>query len=235
LTHSIEQKPKNNWFQYQYMDEMITQHFTLHAIFDLGAVFVFGITGALAAVHRGYDFIGLFALAFVTGVGGGLIRDSVFIQHGPPAVATDWRYFFAILLSGIVGLLFHKKKKHIGKIIAFFDAVGLGAYAVVGVQKALAASLSIPASIMVGVINAAGGGLLRDILVSEEPLLFKPGQLYVLAALAGCLLFIVLAVYFGIQAEVAALVTIVFTFILRVLAIKFNWSTKPLYRSGGEE
>ena len=214
--------------------ELITRNLTLPVIFDLGAVFVFGITGALAAVYRGYDFIGLFALAFVTGVGGGLIRDSVFIQHGPPAVATDWRYFFAILLSGIVGLLFHKRKKNIRKIIAFFDAVGLGAYAVVGVQKALAASLSIPASIMVGVINAAGGGLLRDILVREEPLLFKPGQLYVLAALAGCVLFILLTRYSGIRAEVAALITIVFTFLLRVLAIKFNWSTKPLYRSEGE-
>jgi len=215
--------------------ELITRNLTLPVIFDLGAVFVFGITGALAAVYRGYDFIGLFALAFVTGVGGGLIRDSVFIQHGPPAVATDWRYFFAILLSGIVGLLFHKRKKNIRKIIAFFDAVGLGAYAVVGVQKALAASLSIPASIMVGVINAAGGGLLRDILVREEPLLFKPGQLYVLAALAGCVLFILVTRYSGIRAEVAALITIVFTFLLRVLAIKFNWSTKPLYRSEGEE
>jgi uncharacterized membrane protein YeiH len=215
--------------------EMVARNFTLPVIFDLGAVFVFGITGALAAVYRGYDFIGLFALAFVTGVGGGLIRDSVFIQQGPPAVATDGRYFFAILLSGIVGLLFHKRKKHIGKIIAFFDAVGLGAYAVVGVQKALAASLSMPASIMVGVINAAGGGLLRDILVREEPLLFKPGQLYVLAALAGCLLFILLAVYVKFQAEVAALITIAFTFILRMLAIKFNWSTKPLYRSEGDD
>jgi uncharacterized membrane protein YeiH len=91
-----------------------------------------------------------------------------------PAIAADWRYFFAILLSGIVGLLFHKRKNHMGKIIAFFDAIGLGTYAVVGVQKSLAASLSIPASIMVGIINAAGGGLLRDILVSEVPLMFKP-------------------------------------------------------------
>ena len=215
--------------------EIIAKTMALHSIFDLGAVFVFGITGALAAVYRGYDFIGIFALAFVTGVGGGLIRDSVFIQQGPPAVATDSRYFIAILLSGVVGVLFHKRRKHIGKIIAFFDAIGLGAYAVVGVQKALAASLSIPASIMVGVINAAGGGLLRDILVRKEPLLFKPGQLYVLAALAGCVLFIVLTVYSGIQAEVAALVTIAFTFIFRLLAIKFNWSTKPLYSSEGEE
>jgi uncharacterized membrane protein YeiH len=214
---------------------MITEGFTLHVIFDLGAVFVFGITGALAAMSRGYDFIGLFAMAFVTGVGGGLIRDSVFIQHGPPAVATDWRYFIVILLSGIVGLLFHKRKKHMAKIIAFFDALGLGTYAVVGVQKALVAGLSIPAAIMVGIINAAGGGLLRDILVSEEPLMFKPGQLYVLAAFAGCVLFILLAVYAGIQTEVAALVTIAFTFILRVLAIKFNWSTKPLYSSEGED
>ena len=215
--------------------EIIAKNLTLTVIFDLGAVFVFGITGALAAVYRGYDLIGLFALAFVTGVGGGLIRDSVFIQHGPPAVATDWRYFVAILLSGTVGLLFHKKKKHMGKIIAFFDAVGLGAYAVVGLQKAIDAGLSMPASIMVGMINAAGGGLLRDILVREEPLLFKPGQLYVLAALAGCVLYIFLAIYSGIRAEVAALVTIVFTFILRMLAIKFNWATKPLYRSEEEQ
>jgi len=215
--------------------EIIAKNLTLPVIFDLGAVFVFGITGALAAVYRGYDLIGLFALAFVTGVGGGLIRDSVFIQHGPPAVATDWRYFVAILLSGTVGLLFHKKKKHMGKIIAFFDAVGLGAYAVVGLQKAIDSGLSMPASIMVGMINAAGGGLLRDILVREEPLLFKPGQLYVLAALAGCVLYIFLAIYSGIRAEVAALVTIVFTFILRMLAIKFNWATKPLYRSEEEQ
>jgi len=138
-------------------------------------------------------------------------------------------------LSGTVGLLFHKKKKHMGKIIAFFDAVGLGAYAVVGLQKAIDAGLSMPASIMVGMINAAGGGLLRDILVREEPLLFKPGQLYVLAALAGCVLYIFLAIYSGIRAEVAALVTIVFTFILRMLAIKFNWATKPLYRSEEEQ
>jgi uncharacterized membrane protein YeiH len=214
---------------------MITREFSLPVIFDLAAVFVFGITGALAAIYRGYDFIGLFALAFVTGVGGGLIRDSVFIQQGPPAVVNDWRYFIAILLSGVVGMLFHKKKKHIKKIIAFFDAIGLGTYAVVGVQKAIAASLSIPASIMVGVINAAGGGLLRDILVREEPLMFKPGQLYVLIALAGCVLFLLLAYYSGINTQVAALVTIAFTFILRVLAIKFNWSTKPIYHSEGDK
>jgi len=210
---------------------MITENFTLPVIFDLGAVFVFGITGALAAVYRGYDFVGLFALAFVTGVGGGLIRDGVFIQNGPPAVATDWRYFIAILLAGIVGLLFHKKRKHIGQIIAIFDALGLGAYAVVGLQKALAASLSVPASIMVGVINAVGGGLLRDVLVREEPLMFKPGQLYVLVAFAGCMLFVLLTFYSNMQTEFAALITIAFTFILRVLSIKFNWSTGPVFHS----
>jgi uncharacterized membrane protein YeiH len=122
-----------------------------------------------------------------------------------------------------------------GKIIALFDSVGLGAYAVVGLQKSLDASLSMPAAIMVGMINAAGGGLLRDVLVREEPLLFKPGQLYVLAALAGCLLYLFLAVYAGIRPEAAALATIGFTFILRLLAIRFNWSTKPLYRSEGDE
>jgi len=89
----------------------------------------------------------------------------------------------------------------------------------------------VPASIMVGVINAVGGGLLRDVLVREEPLMFKPGQLYVLVAFAGCMLFVLLTFYSNMQTEFAALITIAFTFILRVLSIKFNWSTGPVFHS----
>jgi uncharacterized membrane protein YeiH len=205
------------------------EQFHLPIIFDLGATFVFGITGALAALQRGYDFIGLFALAFASGVGGGLLRDGLFIQQGPPAVTMDSRYLVAITAASLAGLLFRHGVTRLTKVIALVDALGLGAYAVVGIEKSINAGLSIPAAVLVGVINAVGGGLLRDLLVRDEPLLLKPGQFYALAALGGCLLFVFLTMHFGMPAPRAAVITIACTFVVRVLAITFNWRTKPLY------
>ncbi len=209
---------------------MMQEQFQIPIIFDLGATFVFGITGALAALRRGYDIIGLFALAFASGVGGGLLRDGLFLQQGPPALTTDGRYLVAILAAGLVGLLFLRWVDRFTKMIALVDALGLGAYAVVGVQKSIIAGLSVPAAVLVGVINAVGGGLLRDLLVRDEPLLLKPGQFYALAALGGCLLFVFLTVNIGMPAPRAGLITIACTFIVRVLSITFNWRTKSLYR-----
>ena len=111
------------------------EQFHLPIIFDLGATFIFGITGALAALQRGYDFIGLFALAFASGVGGGLLRDGLFIQQGPPAVTVDSRYIVAITLASLVGLLFRHGVTRLTKVIALVDALGLGAYAVSGYRE----------------------------------------------------------------------------------------------------
>lgn len=209
---------------------MLTSQFTLPIQIDLVATFLFGLTGGLAALKRGYDVIGLFALAFVTAVGGGLIRDGVFIQQGPPAVTTDSRYILVVILSGGVAYLFRERVVRFNKVIAWLDALGVGAYAVVGVQKSLYAGLSVAAAILVGVINAAGGGLLRDVLVRDEPLLFKPGQFYVLAAFTGCLLFALLVLQFKFEATPAALIAIGATFVFRVLAIRFNWTSRSLWQ-----
>ena len=164
--------------------------FHLPAWFDLGATFAFGLTGALAAIKRGYDIVGVFFLALASGIGGGLIRDGVFIPGGAATpLLTDPRYIETILAATVAGALFggHAKKFH--RLIAVIDALGLGAYAAFGTEKALSAGLAVPAAILVGVVNAAGGGLLRDILTREEPLVFKPGQFYVLTALAGAVTF----------------------------------------------
>jgi uncharacterized membrane protein YeiH len=233
---------------------MLRSQFILPIQIDLAATLLFSLTGALVALKRGYDVIGLFALAFVTGVGGGLIRDGLFIQQGPPAVTADSRYILMVLLAGFVAFLLRDRVMGLNKVvawldalgvrghflrervirfnkvIAWLDALGLGAYAVVGVQKSLHAGLSVAAAVLVGVINAAGGGLLRDVLVRDEPLLFKPGQFYVLAAFAGCLLFALLAVQFRMEATPAALIAIGVTFLLRVLAIQFNWVSPPLWQ-----
>jgi uncharacterized membrane protein YeiH len=209
---------------------MLKGHFVLPVEIDLAATLLFGLTGGLAALKRGYDFIGLFVLVFVTAVGGGLIRDGIFIQQGPPAVTAHPGYIQVIILACLVSVLFRGHALRYNKIIAWLDALGLGAYAVVGVQKSLNAGLTEGSSILVGVINAAGGGLLRDVLVRDEPLLFKPGQFYVLAAIVGCVLFSLLALHFKMEATKAAAVAIGVTFVFRVLAIQFNWKSRSVWR-----
>src|SRR5258706_5954646 len=103
--------------------------FELPVIFDLGAVFFFALTGALAPIRRGYDFVGLFIMAFVTGVGGALIRDGLFIPQGLPAVVADGRYLIVIVLASVAGMLIGGFIERFQKIIAYLDALGVGAYA----------------------------------------------------------------------------------------------------------
>ncbi len=202
--------------------------FILPIWLDLVATFCFALTGGIVAMKRGYDVVGVMALALLTGLGGGLIRDGIFIQQGPPALTTDSRYIQVAVIGALVGALMGDRVRYFRRIIAGIDAVGLGAYAVFGTQKSLAAGLSEPAAILVGVINAAGGGLLRDVITNEEPLVFRPGQFYVLVALAAAGLFVVATLHLGWPPRASALAIIGLTFVFRVLTILFNWKTAAL-------
>jgi uncharacterized membrane protein YeiH len=136
-------------------------------------------------------------------------------------------YLAAVLAAVLVGVLFHRFAQRFGRLVAYVDAIALAVYAVVGADKALVAGIAPLAAILIGMTNAVGGGLLRDILVREEPLLFKPGQFYVLAALGGCVLFVGLD-YYGVPLQKAAAASICTTLLLRLLAIRFNWKTLAL-------
>lgn len=113
-------------------------------------------------------------------------------------------------------------------VLSLVDALGLGIYAVIGAQKSLNFGLPLTAAILVGAVNAAGGGLLRDVLTREVPLLFKPGQFYALTAVIGAVVFVSLAHLEQMDVQHAALVAIASTFVLRALAIRFDWRTRPL-------
>jgi uncharacterized membrane protein YeiH len=203
----------------------LTRQYTLPIYFDLGATFLYALSGALVAIRRRYDIVGLFVLALVTGLGGGLIRDSVFIQNGPPLAMKDPRYIYVVIGGCLMAAVFTRRMASLQNVFLIADALGAGAYAVVGVEKSLNAGLPAMAAVMVGVINAAGGGLLRDVLVREEPLLFKPGQLYVLAVALGATLFTTLVLHFEKRVETAALLAVGSTFVFRVLAMVFNLRT----------
>lgn len=212
------------------MTAPLQDQFTFPIYFDLSATFLYALTGALVAIRRQYDVIGLFVLALVSGVGGGLMRDSIFIQSGPPLAIKDERYLYAVIAGCLAAALFGHRMDRLQKIVLFADALGLGAYAVVGVSRSLNVGFAVLPAIMIGVINAAGGGLLRDVLVREEPLLFKPGQVYVLAALAGASLFVLLIKEFHQTVETAGLLAVGATFLVRLLAIIFNWKTVAVVR-----
>ena len=202
---------------------MTTTSFLLPIEFDLAATFLMAMTGVWAASRRGYDIVGAFTLAFVSGVGGGLLRDSIFLSQ-PPAVMQNPLYLLAVLAAVVVGVLFHRFALRFERLVAYVDAIALAVYAVVGADKALGAGTAPVAAVLVGMTNAVGGGLLRDIFVREGPLLFKPGQFYVLAALGGCSLFVGLG-HYGLPVEQAATSSICTTLLLRLLAIRFNWKT----------
>ena len=202
---------------------MGTTSFLLPIEFDLAATFLMAMTGVWVAGVRGYDVVGAFTLAFVSGVGGGLLRDSIFLSQ-PPAVMQNPLYLAAVLAAVVVGMLFYRLALRFERLVAYVDALALAVYAVVGADKALVAGIAPVAAALIGMTNAVGGGLLRDILVRDEPLLFKPGQFYVLAALGGCVLFVALR-YYGIPVQQAAAASICVTLLLRLLAIRFNWQT----------
>src|SRR5436189_1275934 len=138
----------------------------------------------------------MFVLAMACGLGGGLLRDGLFIQAGPPAAMRDSSYMFAVLAGCVLAILLFKHVERLSKPFLIIDALATGAYGVVGASKAFEAGLAVPACIFVGVVNAVGSGLIRDILVREEPLMLKPGQFYTIASVLGVTGFALLEMFF---------------------------------------
>jgi uncharacterized membrane protein YeiH len=207
---------------------MLKGSFDLPVLFDLGATLAFALTGALAAIKRNYDIVGVFALALVSGIGGGLIRDGLFIRDGLTPLLTNPHYIEVVAAAAVIGMVCGERVRRFHRLIAVVDALGLGAYAAFGVQKSLLAGLAVPAAVLVGVVNAVGGGVLRDLLAREEPLVFKPGQFYLLTALAGAITFVFCVASLEFSANRAAISAVALTFVFRVLTIAFNWRTAPV-------
>lgn len=205
--------------------------FVLPLYFDYGATFLWALSGALLGARKGYAITGILTVAFVSSVGGGLLRDGLFLQNGPPLVLRSRGYLSLIVLAvGLILVAGHRiqRWRHLNQLVAMVDAIGLGAYAVVGMNLAMAAALSLPAVVLVGLVNAVGGGILRDVLIRREPSMFLPGTLEESLALLGCLLFVGLVRIGGVDQGRAAWATIAAIFLVRVLAIRFEIRSKPL-------
>ena len=203
---------------------MLQGAFHIHPAFDLVATFFLAVTKTLAGMHKRYDLVGVTVLAMAVGVGGALLRDGIFLQQ-VPAVVKDGRYLLAVLGGAAAAVLLGRRVQRFRLVISVFDALGLGVYAVVGAQKALQAGLPALSAVLVGVVNAVGGGLLRDVLVREEPYVFQPGELYALAALSGAASFALLAGALRTPPGAAALASVAVAVSVRLLSIRLGWRT----------
>lgn len=187
-----------------------------------------GASGALTAVDRGMDLVGVLVLGTVTAVGGGILRD-VMLGRTPPQAFVESVFLLAamgtallvFLLALILYTRIQSRRRLVDNIINLFDAVGLGAYAVVGMRATVAAGYgdNLLLTLFLGLITAAGGGMLRDLLCCRVPfVLYK--RVYVVAALAGCLVYYFLYPVQELVAMAAGIGTIT---VVRVLASVFRW------------
>lgn len=195
-------------------------------VLDYAGVAVFAATGALAASRKELDLIGFLFLAALTGVGGGTVRDVIL---GLPVF---WivQPFYMITCAGVALLTYftaHLVESRY-KLLLWLDAIGLSAYSVLGAFKGLASTGSITVAIVMGMLTAAFGGIMRDTLAGEPSVLLRP-EIYVSAALAGALVY-TLAMIIALPLTAAALLGMLTAFLIRAGAIRFGW-TIPTYRS----
>lgn len=188
-------------------------------ILDLIGTVVFAITGALAAKEHKMDVFGMFILAFVTGVGGGTLRDMM-IGSTPVFWMKNPFYILMIVLGVVLPIVF-KKMSEWKKSILFFDAIGLGVFTVIGVEKGIDFGLHPVIAVALGAVTGCFGGLIRDILRNQIPAVLHK-EIYATASLAGGIMFFVLN-YLGFHSDLVAVLTAFIVFIIRVLALKYRW------------
>jgi uncharacterized membrane protein YeiH len=193
---------------------------TLTLILDLVGTFVFALSGAMAGLKHRLDLFGVLVLSFAAANSGGITRD-LLIGATPPAGISDWRYIAVPLLAGLVTFFWSSIISRLRSPVLVFDAAGLGLFAVAGTLKALAFHLNPLAAIMLGVLTGVGGGIVRDVLVSEIPVVLR-AELYAIAALAGATV-VVLGRKLNFPSEASTAVGAILCFGLRLLAILRGW------------
>lgn len=193
---------------------------TLVQILDLVGTFVFAISGAVAAVNRRLDVFGILVLSFVAGNFGGITRD-LLIGAVPPAALTDGRYLLVSVMAGLIVFFWYAGVDRLRSPVLLFDAAGLSLFAVTGAQKALGFGLSPVMGALLGMLTGIGGGMTRDILLTEIPQVLR-SDLYAVAALAGASV-VVIGNMLGLSYDVSALAGAALCFGLRFMAIKHGW------------
>ena len=199
----------------------------LFDILDLLGTITFAVSGVLTALHKRLDSFGIFIIAFVTAVGGGTLRD-VLIGNTPVGWMLELRYIYAISIAVVIALLFRNYLKHLRTSLFLFDTLGLGIFTIIGIEKGLEVGLHPIICIILGTISACFGGVSRDILCAEIPIIFRK-EIYATACILGGLFFLGFS-ELHIPKNILYLSTASVIIVIRILAVKYKLSLPSFYK-----
>ncbi len=204
---------------------MLETAFTLPFWFEFAATVTGGLSGGMSAARARYDIFGCVAIACITGMGGGIIRDVLLQEYGLYAFQSPW-FLLSCAVAGVIVFYFGKLATYLDPIVDLLDNISVALWAIIGASKSLSAGLGIIPSVVLGTITALGGGISRDVLMNRAPVAFQTGPIYGSAALIGCIVYCPLKAN-GILPDSAGFLCAMLIMALRYLSLILGWRTKP--------
>ena len=188
-------------------------------VLDILGTFSFAISGALVASDKKLDLFGVLIIAFVTAVGGGMLRDVLMNAH-PINWIGDLNYLYTIFAAVVFTFLFKSKIIYLGKTMFLFDTIGISVFTLLGLKKGLFFNLHPIIALIMGMLTAVFGGVLRDVLTNKIPLIFEK-EIYASACLAGGIVYLILS-QFNVPENIVFVTSAAIIVIIRVVSVKFQ-------------
>lgn len=196
-------------------------------LIDILGTVAFAVSGVFAAMQKKLDVFGILIIAFITAVGGGTLRDMM-VGDLPVSWMKNMNYFFIILITTIVVIMFNRTINNFHKTLLVFDSIGLGFFTILGIQKGILFSLNPAICIALGTITACFGGVIRDISLNNIPLIFQK-EIYATACIFGGIIYFLL-LKTSLSLDFVEIICITSIFLIRIFAVKYNWSLPEIYR-----
>jgi uncharacterized membrane protein YeiH len=188
-------------------------------VIDILGTFAFAVSGALVALDKKFDMFGVLIIAFVTAVGGGMLRD-VLIDAHPINWIGNLDYLYTIFIAVVFTFLFKSKIAYLSKTMFLFDTIGISVFTLLGLEKGLSFNLHPIIALIMGVISAVFGGVLRDVLTNKVPLIFEK-EIYASACLAGGVIYLILN-YFNVEENINFIISAAVVVIIRAIVVRFH-------------
>jgi len=195
-------------------------------LIDILGTFSFAVSGAFFAMEKKLDPFGVLILSFVTAIGGGILRD-IMIGNLPVGWLRNETATVVIFVGAIGSMFFSQWLKKINTTLFLFDALGLGLFTIIGIQKGMELNFSVGVCVALGTITASFGGVIRDVLLNNVPLVFRK-EIYALASIIGGLVYYLLTKT-ALNDDAAKIICILLTFGIRLLAVQYKLSLPAFY------
>ncbi|MFT4697765.1 MAG: putative membrane protein YeiH [Flavobacteriaceae bacterium] len=198
---------------------------SLLLLIDILGTIAFSISGVLTAIKKRMDPFGIFIIAFVTAVGGGTLRD--LLIDAPVFWMRDLSFIYVIAAAAVIAIIFRNKLSYVRRSLFLFDTIGIALYTVVGVEKGIAAGFSPIICVALGTLSACFGGVIRDILCNEIPIIFRK-EIYATACIVGGVSYFMLQ-YLPISNTIIVFISGGMVILIRLLAVYFKLSLPTIY------